>query len=105
MPPCKVTRKYIPAPGSADAPGEHYTLQAAEPDRHVSPAAYRQFSFYRSPRGGEVAGDLGYSGSRYWPLASDEDAFRQVKAAVEEYDKAEALSRPGLSELEGKGER
>jgi hypothetical protein len=86
----QVTRKYVPPPGSIQAPGEHYTLQRTAPDRRISPAAYRQYSFYRTPKGSEVAGDLGYAGDNYWRLDPDGCIFRELKAAVEEYDRREA---------------
>jgi hypothetical protein len=84
----KVICKYVPLTGSADAPGEHYTLQAAEPERRVSATAYRHYSFYRTPKGSEVAADIGYSGDgTYWPLAKDGDIFRALKETVEQYDR------------------
>lgn len=83
----QVTRKYVPPPGSIDAPGEHYTLQRTEPDRFMGRDAFRQYSFYRTARGSEVAGDTGYSGATtYYRLDRDGDIFRALKAAVEEYD-------------------
>jgi hypothetical protein len=82
----QVTRKYVPPAGSVDAPGEHYTLKRTEPDRHVSPTAYRFYSFYRTPKGSEVAGEMGYGTGPYYRLASDGDIFRALKEAVEKYD-------------------
>lgn len=94
----KVTQKYISS-ASKDAPGEHYTLTCTEPERRVSPGAYRHYAFYRSPRGSEVASDIGYGTGPYHPLAPDGDLFRIVKAAVEEYDARAAGGVPG--DLEG----
>lgn len=53
----------------------------------MSPAAYRFYSFYRTPKGSEVAGDIGYSGATlYYRLDKDGDIFRALKEAVEKYD-------------------
>ena len=82
-----VTRKYISSDGKA-APGEHYTLKCTEPERRVSPDSCRHYAFYRSPKGSEVAQDIGYGTGPYTRLASDGDLFRIVKAAVEQYDAA-----------------
>ena len=83
----QVTSKYVPPSGSGVAPGEHYTLQRTEPDRFVGRDAFRQYSFYRTPRGSEVAGDTGYSrATLYYRLDKDGDIFRALKAAVEKYD-------------------
>ena len=84
----KVTRKYVPPAGSLNAPGEHYTLVCTEPERRVARDAYRHYSFYRTARGSEVAGDMGYGTGPYGRLASEGDLFRIVKAAVEQYDAA-----------------
>ena len=81
----KVTQKYISS-ASKDAPGEHYTLTCTEPERRISPDSYRYYAFYRSPRGSEVAGDIGYGTGPYSRLAADGDLFRAVKATVEQYD-------------------
>lgn len=87
----QVIRKYVPPAGSTDAPGEHYTLQRTEPDRRIGGDAFRQYAFYRTPRGSEVAGDLGYSGATlYYRLDKDGDIFRTLKEAVEKYDQEEA---------------
>lgn len=79
--------RYSPPPGSVDAPGTHYTLRRTEPDRFVGRDAFRQYSFYRTPRGSEVAGDLGYGGATlYYRLDKDGDIFRALRSAVEKYD-------------------
>ena len=82
----KVLEKYIPAVASGEAPGEHYTLVCTEPDRRVSPDSYRHYSFYRTPRGSEVAGEMGYGTGPYHRLEPDGPVFAIVKAAVEAYD-------------------
>lgn len=87
----KVTRKYVPIVGTSEfAPGEHYRLVSTVPDRHVGRDAYRQFSFYRTPKGSEVAGDLGYSGGNYWEVAKDSPTFRDLKQAVEEWEASQS---------------
>ena len=54
----------------------------------MSPDSCRHYAFYRSPKGSEVAQDIGYGTGPYTRLASDGDLFRIVKAAVEQYDAA-----------------
>ena len=75
----KVTRKYVPPAGQV-IPGEHYTV--TDPDCGVS--WFRTISFYRTPTGREVATD-----GAHWRLPKDGEIFRLVKAAVEEYDRAQ----------------
>jgi hypothetical protein len=74
----KVTRKYVPPAGSVKAPGEHYTVVTTARD---VPPYFREVRFYRTAAGREVASDgIGH------PLAPDGDLFRQVRAAVEQYE-------------------
>lgn len=93
----RVVSKYVPPPnsmGQGVPPGEHYTLVCTEPERHVGPDAYRHYSFYRTPKGSEVAVDLGYSAgtSIQYRLAGDGDLFRLIREAVERYDRGEQPS-------------
>jgi hypothetical protein len=76
----RVTRKFMPPPGSVHAPGEHYEVENPQSGTSL----YRTCYFYRTPRGSELATDK--LGER---LASDGDLFRAVKEAVDAYDDLE----------------
>jgi hypothetical protein len=77
----EVTSKYVPPAGSLSAPGEHYVVMSKTDDVTV----FRTVRLYRAPEGREVLTDA--LGER---LAGDGDLFREVKAAVEVYEREHA---------------
>lgn len=87
----KVIRVYSDPTGAKSgltgkAPGIHYYLQATEPDRRVSQNSYRHYSFYRTPKGSEVAGSYGYGNGPYYGIPGDSPIFHDLKRVVEDYE-------------------